>query len=185
VEDLQDETVVGTYRLQTGTRAQFGLGFYSAQAFDFTPYASRRHELLELGRACIHADHRHFAVLNLLWSGIARYAQQREVRYLIGCSSLNSTEAADAAAVMLQLAKHRAEPAWWTRPLPRYALALDAVQPSRMRVPRLLAAYLAMGARICAEPALDAEFGSIDFLTWIDLQSPALQALRERGRFGA
>jgi putative hemolysin len=37
--------------------------------------------------------------------------------------------------------------------------------------PKLLRAYLTIGARICSEPALDREFGTIDFLTLLDLQT--------------
>jgi len=39
------------------------------------------------------------------------------------------------------------------------------------RAPKLLRAYLAIGARICGEPAIDREFRTIDFLTLLDLQT--------------
>jgi hypothetical protein len=38
------------------------------------------------------------------------------------------------------------------------------------KVPKLLKTYLAIGARICAPPAWDREFGTIDFLTLLDLR---------------
>ena len=43
---------------------------------------------------------------------------------------------------------------------------------------RLLRAYLALGAKICGAPALDRQFGTVDFLTLLDLQtlSPAARA---------
>jgi putative hemolysin len=34
---------------------------------------------------------------------------------------------------------------------------------------RLLRAYLAIGAKICGPPAIDREFGTLDFLTLLDL----------------
>lgn len=74
VDDLATGRVVGTYRLQTGLWAREALGYYSAQEFDFTPFEALRAQTIELGRACIHADHRNFTVLNLLWKGIASYA---------------------------------------------------------------------------------------------------------------
>ena len=45
----------------------------------------------------------------------------------------------------------------------------------RSKVPKLLKTYLAIGARICGPPAWDREFGTIDFLTLLDLKllSPA------------
>ena len=40
---------------------------------------------------------------------------------------------------------------------------------------RLLRAYLAIGAWICGPPAIDREFGTIDFLTLLDLHAlPAI-----------
>jgi putative hemolysin len=40
---------------------------------------------------------------------------------------------------------------------------------SEIYVPRLLRAYLSIGARICGPPAIDREFKTIDFLTLLDL----------------
>ena len=40
-----------------------------------------------------------------------------------------------------------------------------------------------MGAAICGEPALDREFRTIDFLTWVDVEAPAIAAMQARGRF--
>ena len=183
VDDQASGRVVGTYRLQTGLRARDALGYYSAQEFDFAPFEAMRAQTIELGRACIHADHRNFTVLNLLWKGIASYAQQRGARYLLGCSSLTSQDESVGAAAYLRLTPNLASAVWRTRPLPAFECAMNAVSPQTPHIPRLLSAYLALGAAICGAPAIDREFRTIDFLTWLDLESPALQALRKRGRF--
>jgi putative hemolysin len=39
------------------------------------------------------------------------------------------------------------------------------------KVPKLLRAYLAVGAKICGPPAIDREFKTIDFLTLMDLKT--------------
>jgi putative hemolysin len=39
-----------------------------------------------------------------------------------------------------------------------------------VKVPKLLKTYLAIGARICGPPAWDRDFGTIDFLTLLDLR---------------
>jgi putative hemolysin len=44
-------------------------------------------------------------------------------------------------------------------------------------VPKLLAAYLALGAKICGAPALDREFKTVDFLTILDLQNLPQRAI--------
>lgn len=183
VEDTTDGSVVGTYRLQTGQRARDGLGYYSEREFDFSPFEASRGEILELGRACIHARHRNFAVLNLLWKGIGTYARDKGARYLIGCSSFTTQDAAVGAAAYQQLLPHLAPPAWQARPRPEFACPLDAVATPAPRIPRLLSAYLALGSAICGPPALDREFKTVDFLTWIDVQTPAVVAMQRRGRF--
>lgn len=184
VEHAGSGTVVGTYRLQTGSRAAAGAGYYSEREFDFAPFEPLRPALIELGRACIHAEHRNFAVLNLLWSGIAAYARSRGARWLIGCSSLTAQDPRIGAAAWRQLARHRAPPALRTRVMPGFECAPDAADTAPVKIPKLLAAYLALGAQICSPPAIDREFRTIDFLTLLDLDSPTLQALQRRGRFG-
>ena len=178
VEEMQSEEIVGTYRLQTGPAAAAGQGYYSAQEFDFTPFEPLRAELIELGRACVHSDHRNLAVLSLLWKGIAAYAKNHGGRYLIGCSSLTSQDPAEGATMYAHLARrHLAAPAWRTQPVPALACPLDQFTDRPAKVPKLLAAYLSLGAKICGPPALDREFNTIDFLTLLDLHSLAPQTI--------
>src|SRR5207247_2119509 len=73
VEHLPTGEIVGTYRLQTGLTAMENLGFYSQQEFDFRPFEPIRAELIELGRACVHQQHRNPVVPGLLWKGMAAY----------------------------------------------------------------------------------------------------------------
>lgn len=162
--------VIGTYRLQTGTMAAAALGFYSEQEFDFTPYRAFQSEIIELGRACIHHEHRNRGVLTLLWKAIADYARTNRGRYMVGCSSIDSQDPAEGAAAYAALApKHLARPELRTFPLPALACPLDRVAERPQRIPRLLLAYLSLGAKICAPPAIDREFKSIDFLTLMDM----------------
>ncbi len=183
VDDAASGAVVGTYRVQTGLRAKAGLGYYSEREFDFTPFESARGQILELGRACIHDKHRNFAVLNMLWKGIGTYAREHGARYLIGCSSITSQDAAQGAAAYRKLQPHLAPEDWRTLPRAQFACPLDQVAAEAPRIPRLLTAYLAMGAAICGEPAVDREFRTIDFLTWVDVEAPAVAAMQARGRF--
>lgn len=182
VED-GDGSIVGTYRMQTGARAGAALGYYSQREFDFAPFEPARPQILELGRACIHRQHRSFAVINLLWKGIAAYAREHRCRYLLGCSSISSQDAAVGAAAHRRLLAQQAPAAWQTQPMPGFACALDTVAADAPRIPRLLSAYLALGAGICGAPAIDREFLTIDFLTWLDIESPVLRAMQARGRF--
>jgi putative hemolysin len=177
VEERASGKAVGTYRMQTGARAGRKLGYYSAREFDFRPYEGIRRDLVEVGRAAIHRDHRNFEVLNLLWRGIAGYAQEHGAGYLIGCSSVNSQDPPVAAALYHELRDFQVEPGF--RTVPRDNCQIAELPPlmtgSEARVPKLLRAYLAIGARICGPPAIDRQFKTIDFLTLLDLDqlSPA------------
>lgn len=94
VEHLPSKQVVGTYRFQTGANAARNLGYYCEQEFEFEVYRPLRDEIVELGRACVHQQHRNLSVLGLLWKGIAEYARARRARYFFGCSSITSQEPA-------------------------------------------------------------------------------------------
>ncbi len=169
VSDSDSGQVVGTYRLQTGEQAKRHLGYYCEREFDFKPFEPYRAEVLELGRACIHADHRNFSVLAALWRGIASYAKAQGSRYMVGCSSLTSQDPLEAAAAYQALTKHLAPPHLRTLPRPPYALDLPEPPKGRYKLPRLLSAYLIIGSEICGPPAIDREFKTIDFLTVFDL----------------
>jgi putative hemolysin len=178
VEHVGTSAVVGTYRLQTGKTALRNAGYYSEREFDFTPYEPLRSEILELGRACIHREHRSMDVLFLLWRGLAEYARLCGARYLIGCSSLTSQDPAEGATVYGQLRPYLAEPPLQTRPTPEFAMPMAAPNGTSAHVPKLLRTYLAIGASICGPPAIDREFKTIDFLTLLDLRHlhPKIQA---------
>jgi putative hemolysin len=45
-----------------------------------------------------------------------------------------------------------------------------------VRFPKLLRAYLGVGARICGPPVLDRDFKTIDFLTLLDIESMSVTA---------
>ena len=180
VEHLPTGEIVGTYRLQTGHTAAVNRGYYSEQEFDFRPFEPIRAELIELGRACVHSHHRNLIVLGLLWKGIADYAREHGGRYLCGCSSITSQDPAVGASAYADLCrKHLAPAQWRTRPLPDFDCPLNQLTEDPPKIPKLLRAYLSIGAKICGPPALDRQFKTIDFLTLLDLHSlPAM--VRER-----
>jgi putative hemolysin len=171
VENQENGEVVGTYRMQSGRTAASAFGYYSAQEFEFEPYECIRDQVLELGRASIDRQHRSSEVLTLLWRGIAQYARHHGLRYLIGCSSLTSKHALDGWCLYRQLASHLVPFEYITVPTAPFTLPCAEGQPETpVRPPKLLRTYLGVGARICGPPAWDQAFGTIDFLTLLDLE---------------
>ena len=198
VEEKQSGRIVGTYRMQSGETAAGNLGYYSAQEFELAPYEPLRAGILELGRAAIDRCYRTPEVLTLLWRGIAQYAHGMGLRYLLGCSSLNSVDPAEGWQMYRLLQNFRVSPEFETMPTAAYACPIEpqaagaqhfvcngslessatidgSPVTSQPKVPKLLRTYLAIGARIAAPPAFDREFRTIDFLTLLDLEmlSPA------------
>ena len=171
VEHTGTRQVVGTYRLQTGLMAQSNLGYYSEREFNLAPYELLRERVIELGRACVHREHRSTDVLHLLWRGIAHYALDHDARYLIGCSSLSSQEPAHGAAVYQTLREYLLEPALRCEPQREFEMPVSVPTGASNTPPKLLRAYLAIGAKICGPPAIDREFKTIDFLTLLDLEA--------------
>jgi putative hemolysin len=187
VEEKTTRRVVGTYRMQSGSNAARNVGYYSAQEFNLDKYELLRAGILELGRASIDREHRTPEVLILLWRGIAQYATDMGLRYLIGCSSLNSRDPWEGWQVYRQLEPYRVSPEFETTPTEMYACPAEhgpSAQPEgrhesdllraetlhSVKIPKLMKTYLALGARVAAEPAWDREFGTIDFLTLLDLK---------------
>ena len=171
VEDRRTGAIVGTYRMQMGDVAGNYFGYYSEQEFCFSPYESMRSQIVELGRACIHRDYRSSDLLHLLWRGIARYALVNGGRYMMGCCSLTSQDPEMGHAVYQTLANCMVEPELRTVATEAYALSAATVSMPDVRAPKLLRAYLTIGAKICSEPAIDREFKTIDFLTLLDVQT--------------
>ena len=171
VEDKTTGAVVGTYRMQMGEVAGQYFGYYSEQEFCFSPYESMRNQIVELGRACIHRDYRSSEVLHLLWRGIARYALVNGGRYMMGCCSLTSQDAEMGHAVYETLRDCMVGPELRTVASEAFALPPATTTMADVRAPKLLRAYLTIGAKICSEPAIDREFKTIDFLTLLDLQT--------------
>jgi putative hemolysin len=171
VEHVTTGEIVGTYRLQTGAMAAANAGFHSEREFDFSPYRWLGNSVVELGRACVHRDHRSTDVLYLLWRGIAQYAVSHGGRYLIGCSSLTSQDPAHGAAVYEALREHLVASELRTMPRPSFAMPWMSQENASSKIPKLLRAYLAVGAKVCGPPAIDREFGTIDFLTLMDLET--------------
>jgi len=194
VEEKSSRRIVGTYRMQSGETAAKNFGYYSAQEFSFAPYEPLRGGILELGRASIDREFRSPEVLTLLWRGIAQYAHDMGLRYLVGCSSLNSRDPEHGWSVYDALAKFRASDEFMTTTTEAFdcpmehkpataQMVAETGSESMMepvKVPKLLKTYLAIGARIAAPPAWDREFGTIDFLTLLDLRTMSSAA---RNRF--
>jgi putative hemolysin len=160
--------VVGTYRMLPPHRAAEAGRFYSEGEFDLADLEPLRDKIVETGRSCVHADHRSGAVINLMWTGIARYMHLHGFRWLGGCGSVQLADGGETAAGVWDLTqrKHLAPPPWRVRPHNPWPIKAPTAKPN---VPPLLKGYLRLGAWVCGEPAYDPDFDCADFYMLLSL----------------
>lgn len=164
VRDTVTGQVVGTYRLLPPERAAVAGRLYSEGEFDLAPLGAIRSGLVEVGRSCVHPDHRDGTVIGLIWAGIARYMVQGGHEWLAGCCSLPLADGGTLAAATWDRvrAKHLAPEEYRVRPLLPWDPDGVARPEQRTELPPLLRGYLRLGAWVCGEPAHDPDFGVAD-----------------------
>lgn len=75
-------------------------------------------ELLKLGHSCARKDFRDRALSPLMWEEIARHVNKYQVRFLLGCGSLYTTEPEQVSAVFALFAdKYHAPEAFRVYPV--------------------------------------------------------------------
>lgn len=174
VRDDRTSMTVGTYRMLPPHHAVAAGRLYADTEFDLGSLAPLREHLVETGRSCVHPDHRSGAVINLMWTGIARYLHLTGHRWLAGCASVpvHADGAAAASVWEVVRTKHLAPPRLRVTPRRPYPLAATPTT-DRARllaaVPALLRGYLRLGAWIGGEPAHDPDFGVADFFALLSL----------------
>ncbi|MGZ3772872.1 MAG: GNAT family N-acetyltransferase [Pseudobdellovibrionaceae bacterium] len=177
IKEKRSKQIIGTYRLNCSLFAE---EFYSAKEFLLTKIFQLPGVKLELGRACIHKDHRRGILISLLWRGIAEYMAACEAKFLFGCATVKTDDPRDAAILTRYFEEeNRILPTLRTRPTLAYTMPLlnyflneingPLTETQRAQaenlLPPLCRAYLKAGAYIGGEPAWDREFQCIDFLT--------------------
>ena len=167
VRDAASQQVIGTYRVLTPTQAKRVGSTYSDTEFDLVRLRGLRERMVELGRSCVHADHRHGGVILALWGALAEFMARNQLDTMIGCASIpmqyNGVLGGHAAAsIWRQLSQtHLAEIEY--RVTPRLALPVEQLDDSLVvEPPALIKGYLRLGARVLGAPAWDPDFNSAD-----------------------
>ncbi len=172
VRDADTGEVVGTYRILSPEAAKRIGNYYTEQEFDLTRLQHLRGRMVELGRSCVHADHRSGGVITLLWAGLAEYMVKNGYDYLIGCASIGMADGGhNAAGIWHALKGKHLSPVEW-RVTPRCPLPLAALTTTAAPVvPPLIKGYLRAGAYVCGEPAWDPDFNTADLPILLPLKN--------------
>lgn len=160
--------IIGTYRINAISANESIDKFYSFDEFTLeTLPESMLRSGIEIGRACVAAEHRNSKALFLLWKALAQYLVAEGKQYIFGCCSIFTRDAVDGHRAYRQLieAGHVSPDLHVT---PRQPIDTDASERT-VALPPLFEMYLRLGAKVCGPPTYDEAFGSVDFLVVLDL----------------
>ena len=168
--------VVGAYRIMPCDRIAQAGQFYSAEEFDLTPLLASGRKLLELGRSCVHADHRGGAAMFLLWNGLADYVLERGIEILFGAASFHGTDPVALAAPLSWLHHHHlAPPEMRVTARAPHRQEMNLIPRDRLdrkaamaATPALIKAYLRLGGFVGQGAWIDHAFNTTDVCLVMD-----------------
>ncbi len=167
VREEDSGQVIGTYRVLTPAQARRIGSTYSDTEFDLTRLRDLRERMVELGRSCVHRDHRQGGVILALWGALAGFMHRNRLDTMIGCASIpmqhNGVNGGDAAAsIWRQLSTTHMAPIQY-QVQPRLALPVERLNTELIvEPPALIKGYLRLGARVLGAPAWDPDFNTAD-----------------------
>lgn len=175
VRDSVTQEVIGTYRVLTPTQARRAGSFYSDTEFDLVRLRGLRERIVELGRSCVHPDHRHGGVILALWGALAEFMVRNGLDTMIGCASIpmlhNGVVSGDVAASIWHQVSRTHLAAIEHRVTPRLALPVDELaQDLAVEPPALIKGYLRLGAKVLGPPAWDPDFNTADLPMMMRIQ---------------
>jgi putative hemolysin len=171
VKDKNQNKVVACYRLLTSHHKK---SFYSEGEFDLNSLLILEGHKVELGRAAVHQDYRHGAVISLLWKGLLEYARKSEARYLFGCSSIGRKDFHLVPQMISYLERKNGfieDLSLTVRPQYQMRFEIQDTQVVSKTRPlnSLMHMYLMAGAKMGRPMAYDKEMDCLDMLTFMDL----------------
>ena len=167
IRDDATQQVIGTYRVLTPAQAQRAGRTYSDAEFDLSRLDAYRTRMVELGRSCVHAEHRHGGVIMALWGALAEFMVRNKLDVMIGCASIpmlhqGVVSGEVAASIWHQLKQtHLADVSHQVAP--RLPLPVEQWQVNTaFEPPALIKGYLRLGAKVLGAPAWDPDFNTAD-----------------------
>lgn len=169
------EDVVGAYRLLPSDRLGPGDQFYSEGEFHLTPLRQSGRKLLELGRSCVHPDHRGGTAMFHLWNGLADYVLERGIEILFGAASFHGTDIAALTQSLAYLHHHylapeglRVQARHGCQPMDLLPVSALDRKAAMAATPPLIKAYLRLGGFVGEGAWIDRAFNTTDVCLVMD-----------------
>jgi putative hemolysin len=167
VRDAVTQQVIGTYRVLTPAQAKQVGGTYTDTEFDLTRLRGVRDRMVELGRSCVHPEHRHGGVILSLWGALFEFMSRNQLDTMIGCASIpmlhNGVITGDVAASVWQQLRQEALASVEFHVRPRLPLPIEELNAQlNVEPPALIKGYIRLGAKILGAPAWDPDFNTAD-----------------------
>jgi putative hemolysin len=161
--DGEPGPVIGTYRVLTPEAARRIGGLYSETEFDLTRLRPLRSRMVELGRSCVHPDHRSGGAILALWGALAEFMVRNRLDTMVGCASVSMRDGGHYAASLWEQLRHTHLAPIEYQVQPRLPLPVDELQHDlTVEAPALIKGYLRCGAKILGAPAWDPDFNTAD-----------------------
>lgn len=180
VEDTQTGQLVCCFRLLHLPNGKDIGRSYSAQFYNLAALQDFDGPMVEIGRFCVHPEHRDPDIIRVAWGAITRYVDQAEVGMLFGCSSFMGTEPEQHAEAFAMLRERHLAPRRW---LPRvkapnvfrFARKLRLRKPdprlAMMAMPPLLRSYLALGGWVSDHAVVDPQLKTMHVFTGVEIRA--------------
>jgi putative hemolysin len=160
---VSDRKVVGYYRAIVDSK----IGFYTESEFDLTNLKLAHDQILEIGRAAVHPDHKNPVILPMLWKECIALADRLGCRYIMGATSLKPLETNIIAARDHWRATYGYLDNAHAIPLNPYT----GESSTDVSIPKLLQVYQKLGAQVVSDPGWDPIFRTADVVTLLDIHA--------------
>ncbi len=178
IERVDDALLVCCFRLMPFESGQEIGRSYSAQYYNLGALADFPARMVEMGRFCVHPEHRNPHILRVAWQAMTRYVDANGIEMLFGCSSFEGADADAHADALALLGDRHIAPRRWL-PLPkapkifRFGALLRRRQPDpkrgMMRMPPLLRGYLSLGGWVSDHAVIDDDLNTLHVFTGVEM----------------
>ncbi len=169
--------VVGSYRIIINPNRAKNQTFMTEEEFDISNILSHGENVMELSRAIIEKDYRNGVIIKLLWRFILNYAEERNIRYVIGEASYYGIDP-NKYKESLSYLYHNCllDDSFNVLANPKGCFSLNILpkaeldnQNEKRLLPPLIKGYLAFGGKVAKEGFIDYSFGSTDVFVCVDM----------------